>query len=130
MNRFKTFSTYIFAVILILGGLAHFFSPEVYYPFFPDSLPRDFLLYSSGLVEILLGIGALTKKYRHYSTVGILALMVVFLPLHFADVFSDAPAIGSHEAALIRLPIQLFLILWAWYNSRKTKKLIQNESAF
>lgn len=119
MIQLKRILTYIFAVILILGGLAHFFSPEVYYPFFPDSLPRDFLLYSSGLVEILLGIGALTKKYSHHSTVGILALMVVFLPLHVADVFSDAPAIGSHEAALIRLPIQFFLILWAWYISRK-----------
>jgi hypothetical protein len=41
--------------------------------------------------------------------------MLAFLPLHLMDVFKDAPAIGSHKAALVRLPLQFVFILWAWF---------------
>jgi len=47
--------------------------------------------------------------------------MLLFLPLHFLDVFKEHPAIGSKTIALIRLPIQFLLIYCAWY-IYKTKK--------
>jgi uncharacterized membrane protein len=50
---------------------------------------------------------------------GILAMMLVFLPLHIWDIFRENPAIGSHKVALIRLPIQFVLIAWAWFISKK-----------
>ena len=40
--------------------------------------------------------------------------MLLFLPIHISDVFSEAPAVGSHNAALIRLPVQFLLIFIAW----------------
>jgi len=35
------------------------------------------------------------------------------------DVFKENPAIGSHQLALIRLPLQFVLILWAWFIAKK-----------
>jgi hypothetical protein len=45
--------------------------------------------------------------------------MIIFLPLHVWDVFRDKPAIGSHQIALIRLPIQFLLIFIGWFISKK-----------
>jgi len=58
-------------------------------------------------------------RYRSLGTLGILLLMLAFLPLHVMDVFSDQPAIESHQLALIRLPIQFVFILWAWFINKK-----------
>jgi hypothetical protein len=44
--------------------------------------------------------------------------MVLFLPLHIIDIFKETPAVGSHQAALIRLPFQFLFIAWAWYIKR------------
>ena len=40
--------------------------------------------------------------------------MLAFLPVHVWDVFRADPAIGTHGAALVRLPFQFVFILWAW----------------
>ena len=107
--------TYLFGSLMISAGINHFISPEIYNPFIPDFLPELAVNYISGLLEIILGVGVFFPVSRKTATLGILILMVLFLPLHTFDVFSENPAIGSHTAALIRLPIQFVLIFWAWY---------------
>ncbi len=54
------------------------------------------------------------KKIEIIGAWGILILMLLFLPIHISDVFSETPAVGSHNAALIRLPVQFLLIFIAW----------------
>ena len=119
MKIIKIMLTVLFALFLIFGGVNHFLKPEMYLPFIPLSLPGKFIIYVSGAVEIALGIGTLVAKTRSLATLGILLLMIAFLPLHVMDVFKESPAIGTHEAALIRLPIQFVLIAWAWYIHKK-----------
>lgn len=106
---------------MIYGGVNHFLKPEMYAPFIPDFLPTDLINYGSGLLEIMLGIGLLIPKFRFKAALGVLVLMLIFLPLHILDVFSETPAIGSHEAALVRLPVQFLFIVWAWFISKKPK---------
>jgi hypothetical protein len=48
--------------------------------------------------------------------------MILFLPLHVIDVFRGDPAVGSHQAALIRLPVQFVFIFWAWFCHRNSSK--------
>lgn len=121
MKTFKTVLTYLMAAFMVYGGVNHFLKPAMYLPFIPDFLPADFINYGSGLLEIILGIGLLIPKFRYKASFGVLVLMLIFLPLHIIDVFTDVPAIGSHDAALIRLPVQLIFILWAWFISRKAE---------
>jgi len=40
--------------------------------------------------------------------------MLIFLPIHVWDGFSETPAIGSHNAAMIRLPFQGLIIFISW----------------
>jgi len=101
----------ILALFIIMGGIQHFMNPTFYFPFVPDFLVYKLaIIYVSGVVEILFGLLLLINKYKSLGALAVLVLMLAFLPIHIWDVFSDTPAIGSHTAALIRLPIQLVLI--------------------
>lgn len=101
----------ILSLFIIVGGIQHFLNPNFYFPFVPNFLVYKLvIIYMSGVVEILFGLLLLINKYKSLGALAVLILMIVFLPIHVWDVFSDTPAIGSHTAALIRLPIQLILI--------------------
>lgn len=105
----------VLALFLIYGGVQHFLKPTFYEPFVPAFLPaKTMIVYLSGVVEIVLGILLLVPKYTKLAATGIIILMLVFLPVHVWDVFSETPAIGSRQAALIRLPFQFLFIAWAY----------------
>jgi uncharacterized membrane protein len=122
MNKLQITLAYIFAVILILAGINHFINPRVYSPFIPDWMPLILVNVLTGIVEIVLGTGLLLQKYRRQAAFGVFILMLLFLPLHIADVFKDQPAIGSKTAAWVRLPIQFLFIYAPWYIFRTNRK--------
>lgn len=105
---------YLLAIIITLGGISHFLTPEMFFPFIPNFLPLEMVNYTSGLVEIIVGLSYFIPSYRNISSLAILILMIAFLPLHVIDIFVEYPAIGSKTAAYIRLPMQFLLIFWAW----------------
>lgn len=112
----------LLALFLIYAGVQHFLKPVFFEPFVPAFLPaKTFIIYASGVVEILLGILLVIPKYTKVAATGIIILMIIFLPIHIWDVFSETPAIGSHDAAIKRLPFQFVLIGLA-YLIRKFSK--------
>ena len=111
--------TFGFGILMCVAGISHFTNFKMYLPFIPRFIPAATLIYGSGLVELVLGIGVFIPQYRSNSIFGILILMIVFLPLHIIDIFKEKPAIGSRKAAFIRLPIQFLLIFIAWYIYKK-----------
>jgi uncharacterized membrane protein len=119
METIKLILTFMFGAFMIFGGVNHFLKPAMYAPFLPEFLPREAINIMVGVLEIMVGIAAFIPQYRSWGTWGILVLMLVFLPLHIIDVFRDNPAIGSHKAALIRVPFQFLFILWAWFIYRE-----------
>lgn len=104
-----------FAVILVAGGINHIVNPKFYNRFIPSVFPKLLVNYLSGVVEIVLGVGVLFVETRYWAALGILILMIIFLPLHVIDVFKQRPAIGPRWVAIIRLPIQFLLIWGAWW---------------
>ncbi|MDX2285863.1 MAG: hypothetical protein NW241_16970 [Bacteroidia bacterium] len=114
MKSFYLVLTLLFGVLMVAGGISHFVFPEMYDAFLPEFLPRRPLNLLGGAAEIAVGIGVWIPRFRPAAALGILVLMVAFLPLHVIDVFREQPVIGSFQAALIRLPVQLLLIAWAW----------------
>lgn len=117
----KRIATLLLGVFFILAGINHFVMPEFYDPLIPDYLPFPAILnYASGIVEILLGLGVLLKRSRHYAALGIVVLMVLFIPshVHFIMIGSCVenslcvhPAIGWLRLVVVH-PL---LILWAWW---------------
>ena len=119
MKIFKLILTFLFGALMIFAGINHFIKSEMYAPFIPNILPIQFTNYLFGILEIVCGIGVFIPPFRGWATLGILFMMLIFLPLHIWDIFRDNPAIGSHKVALIRLPIQFVLIAWAWFINKK-----------
>lgn len=105
----------VMALFMIYAGAQHFLKPDFFIPFVPAFLPlKTTIIYISGAIEILLGISLFIKKYANYGAFGIFILLLLFLPIHIWDVFSETPAIGSKQAAFIRLPIQFLFIFIIW----------------
>ena len=105
----------VIALFMIYAGAQHFIKPTFFMPFVPAFLPlKTTIIYVSGAVEILLGAMLFLKKYAKFGALGMFILLILFLPIHIWDVFSETPAIGSKQAALIRLPIQFLLIFITW----------------
>lgn len=119
MKTVKLILTYLFGAFMVYGGINHFLKPEMYYPFFPDFLPKAALNYLVGALEIVVGVAVFIPRFRALGTLAILWMMLAFLPLHIVDVFRENPAVGTHQIALIRLPVQFVFILWAWFIHRK-----------
>jgi len=117
----------VIALFMIFAGVQHFINANFFIPYVPSFLPLKMtIIYVSGLFEILVGLFLFTKKYASYGAIGALVLLLLFLPIHIWDVITETPAIGSKQAALIRLPIQFLLIFIVW----KIKKSIsQNKLA-
>lgn len=112
----------LLGVFLVFGGIRHFTDPAFYAPFIPGFLPEAFVNYGSGALEIILGVGLFIPGFKQMAALGILGLMIVFLPIHVLDVFVDNPAIGSKAAAYIRLPVQFLFIAWAWWVWKNAKE--------
>ena len=105
----------IMALFMLYGGIQHFTNAAFFIPFVPEFLGfKMVIIYGSGLVEIIIGLLLIIRKLEGIGALALFILMLVFLPIHIWDVFSETPAIGSHQAALVRLPIQLILIGLSW----------------
>lgn len=115
MRLFWKIVKILLAIFMIYAGVQHFLKPAFYLPFVPAFLPLKLsIIYFSGVLEMVLGILLLLPKFAKMGATGILILLLIFLPIHIWDVFSDQPAIGSKEAAMSRLPIQFVFIGLAW----------------
>ena len=119
MKKLKPVLTNFFGILMIVCGVLHFIKPEKYFPFIPHFLPKEIINYLVGVLEIVLGVGTCIPRFCSLATLGILLLMIVFLPLHVMDVFKEHPAIGNQAVAIIRLPVQFVLIMWAWFINKK-----------
>ncbi len=119
MKKAKLVLIFLFGAVMIFAGISHFLKPAMFFPFIPDFLPQAAINYMAGLLEIAVGASTFVPRFRPLAVLGILVLMLLFLPLHVIDVFKEKPAIGSHQAALVRLPIQFVLIAWAWFIYKK-----------
>lgn len=119
MKKAKLVLAFLFGALIIFAGVSHFLKPAMFLPFIPDFLPQAAINYLAGIAEIAVGVGVFIPRFRSLALLGILVMMVLFLPLHIIDVFKENPAIGSHQAAVVRLPIQFVLIAWAWFVYKK-----------
>ncbi|WP_405395895.1 MauE/DoxX family redox-associated membrane protein [Maribacter sp. Asnod2-G09] len=107
---------YLMGAIYIFAGIMHFIKPKVYLRIMPRYLPfHKPLVLLSGVGEILLGIGLFFKETKNLSIYGIIAMLAVFLLVHFYMLSSEKASAGLPKwALLLRLPIQFALMYWAF----------------
>lgn len=84
----------------------------------PNYLPNHReLVYASGVVEIVLGIGLCIPQLKNVAIIGIILMLAVFLLVHFYMLKGEKEGAGvSKWILLLRIPLQFGLMYWAyWY---------------
>ncbi|WP_178987798.1 DoxX family protein [Winogradskyella schleiferi] len=107
---------YIMAAIYVLAGIMHFIKPKMYMRIMPKYLPNHkALVYLSGIAEMLLGIGLCIPAIKNMAIFGIIAMLAVFLLVHFYMLSGEKASAGIPKWILIlRIPLQFGLMYWAW----------------
>lgn len=114
----EPFHYYAMAVMYVIAGTMHFVKPKAYMRIMPRYLPNHKLLvYLSGIAEIALGIGLCIPALKTLSIYGIIAMLAVFLLVHFYMLSGKKASAGIPQWILIlRIPLQFGLMYWAyWY---------------
>lgn len=108
---------YLMASMYILAGIFHFLKPRMYMRIMPRYLPaHKELVYASGAAEVLLGIGLIFRHTKDFAIFGIIAMLLVFLLVHFYMLSSKTAGAGIPDYALVlRIPLQFFLMWWAYF---------------
>ncbi|WP_431294113.1 DoxX family protein [Pedobacter sp. P26] len=111
---------WVYALFYVLAGCNHFLSIAVYYVIMPKWLPAPgFLIYFSGILEIILGFLLLFNKTRKLASVLIILMLIAFLPAHIYMIRKAPFMLGqimiTPLIAWLRLPFQLVFIGWASY---------------
>ena len=120
MQKFKAVMKYLLVVLYVAAGINHFVNPDFYLKMMPPYLPWHLaLVYISGAAEIVLGVLVLFPRFTQLAGWGLIALLIAVFP---ANVFmAQNPHLFpdiSQTALLIRLPVQMLLIWWAWWATR------------
>jgi uncharacterized membrane protein len=122
MQRARVVVRWLLALAMVGLGIYHFVSPADFVAIMPPYIPAHlFMVYASGVCEILGGIGLLVPRTRRLAGWGLLALLVAVFPanVHMAihDLpFGDQPA--SAFALWARLPLQGVLMALVWWTMR------------
>jgi uncharacterized membrane protein len=120
MRIVKAILKYLLAVFFVFGGVNHFRNPDFYLPMMPPYLPWHLpLVYLSGVFEILFGLTLIIPKLTRVAAWGLILLLIAIFPANIymaqhAELFP-----GTSQTFLwIRLPLQLLLILSAYWFTR------------
>ncbi|MWB94559.1 DoxX family membrane protein [Flavobacterium sp. GA093] len=107
---------YLMALLYILAGFNHFRNPKMYIKIIPSYFSNPKLLnILSGAAEIILGILLMLSFTTHFAAWGIIALLIAVFPANLFMYQDKKASFGLPKwVLLLRLPLQLLLIVWAY----------------
>ncbi|PSN10093.1 hypothetical protein C7271_26590 [filamentous cyanobacterium CCP5] len=111
----------VLAVCMVVAGTLHFAAADPFIRIVPGFLPFPAaLVYISGVIEILLGLGLIASPpIRNYAAWGLVALFIAVYPANLNMAINHIHIDGIPDTwwfQAIRLPFQFVLIAWAyWY---------------
>jgi uncharacterized membrane protein len=130
--RFQLAGRLVLAAILIFAGIGHFRDTQEFTAQVPPWAPApEFIVYASGVVEILLGLALIAlPKYRVVVGWLIAGFFVIIFPGNISQFITQTDAFGldTDAARFLRLlfqPLLVVLALWssgAWSAFRNRKK--------
>lgn len=107
---------YLMSFLYIAAGIYHFINPRMYMKIMPSYLPYHLpLVYISGICEIVFGALLIPEATRPIAAWLIIVLLIAIFPANIQMAINFKRK--KHRflwMALIRLPLQLLLIWWAW----------------
>lgn len=121
MKHLSVIGLYVMSAFFLFTGVTHLLRPELFVKIIPPFLPWPYALaILSGVAELVLALGLLVKRTRQIAAWGVIALLIAVFPANVymymvhETAFAQIPA----WALLLRLPMQLVLIAWAYVYTR------------
>jgi uncharacterized membrane protein len=109
---------------MIAGGAAHLAAPERFAPLEPAFLSATPVIFSTGVVQIIIGLGALLPGTRNLAALAFAALCATYLPLHQWDSVRPDPMFAPPVAASIRVAVQLAFIVAGYTLWQRTRQSV------
>ena len=118
----KSITVYCLALMYVGIGIKHFTEVDFFLVIVPPYMPYpEFIVYVSGLFEIIFGVLLIPIKTRKYGALGLLVLLIAVFPANIylfeSEIAQNTFGISRKEA-LIRLPFQAPLIILAYWHSK------------
>ena len=119
------------AGLFLASGTMHFFKPAPFESMVPRQLPqRRGLVYVSGAAELACAVGLLLPQTRRLAGIASAVLLVAVFPanvtmsVHAWQDWRAGEASGLYlVGTLVRLPLQVPLVWWAWRVTRPRERL-------
>ncbi len=125
MNIAKILLKWLFGIVFVLAGINHFLNTDFYLKIMPSYLPWHlFLVYLSGIFEIILGALLLIPKFSRFAAWGLIALLIAVFPANIYMAMNTELFPEPNPLLIwVRLPLQFLLIVWAfWFTKSAVKK--------
>lgn len=114
-------AAWLLALVLLTTGIWHFASPDGFKSIVPGFLGSpSFWVVASGIAELACAAALAARPTRRLAGWATVALFIVVFP---ANIKMAADSLHGHGSELIawgRLPLQIPLVLWAFYVARRT----------
>ncbi len=112
----------LLSLLLFTAGTLHFWRPALFVKIVPDYLPYPLaLVYLSGAVEFVCAIGLLYPPTVRYAAWLSVLLFIGVFPANLYMATHHIRFSGLPDSPWVywgRLPLQLVLIVWAWWLTR------------
>lgn len=120
----KKLSLYLMALLYVFAGINHFLNLNFYEAIMPAYIGyHTFLIYLSGVCEILLGLLLIPSYTRKIAAILIVIMLSVFLWLHIQMLVDFWKTHDKHLwIAIVRVPLQFVLIWWAYSFTYQSKQ--------
>ena len=117
---------YVYGLSYVLIGISHFTHPSIFVPIVPEIIGfPEFWVYLSGIFEIALGLGLFFQKTRYFSSLLIIAMLLVLYTANINMWVNDIEFNGvkmTTNGHLFRASIQMLLIYIAYWISKSSSK--------
>lgn len=119
MERLRTAARWLAGLSFMGVGVMHFVDTAFFEHIVPPYLPAArWLVWISGVAEILGGLGLLIPQVRRAAGIGLLLLLISVFPANLHMAINEVmPTTGPVPVWTLwaRLPFQLVFAAWVWW---------------
>ena len=109
------------SIMLVFTALGHFLFSKGMTLMIPDIIPfKLFLVYGTGVLEVLLAIGLHIEKYKDFTAWSIIIFLIMMLPANIkASILELNYQTGEYNGKGLaylwfRIPLQVLFIVWTY----------------
>ena len=125
-NNFLVSGRIAFSFMLLFTAIGHFVFTNGMSRMIPDFIPNKmFIVYATGILEVLFAIGLLIPKYQKHVAIDVIAFLLLMLPANIKAAsntlnYQTGEQNGNGLNYLwFRIPLQIFFILWVLFFAYK-----------